>query len=192
MTLFAEQVEDTLPQMTLRSASNGKLTLMRGRGTNDEEQSITSSEGVKPVDRWNEVWLIMYLQGVGCLFPWNAFITPSNYFQLRFVGSPFEESFESIFTTTFTLFGLATIIALQWIQRYVPLRTRIIGALTTLFAVFLLVTALAVEPLLQADSNLDNKLKNGAVTHFVVLVACVGLSGVMAAVLNGESSPDRH
>jgi len=35
------------------------------------------------------------LQGIGMLFPWNAFITEENYFHFRFCGTSFEANFEN-------------------------------------------------------------------------------------------------
>lgn len=34
----------------------------------------------EPVDKYNLVYWAMFLQGTGCLFPWNAFISAPDYF----------------------------------------------------------------------------------------------------------------
>lgn len=39
--------------------------------------------------RRNVAYLIFFLQGLGVLFPWNAFITVNNYFDKKLVGSNF-------------------------------------------------------------------------------------------------------
>lgn len=39
-----------------------------------------SNESSAPVDKYNFVYWIMFLQGIGCLFPWNAFISAPDYF----------------------------------------------------------------------------------------------------------------
>lgn len=122
----------------------------------------SSSHASHPVDRCYLVWFIMYLQGVGALFPWNAFITPFDYFQLRFQGSPFQESFESIFTTSFTIMGLVTIIALQWLQTYVSLSLRIRSCLVLLLLIFIVVTILAIVPLFKSDDEFLESLSDGA------------------------------
>ena len=142
--------------------NSSKMRIDRRNESTDEDNDSNSSSILPNTDHYYFVWFIMYLQGVGALFPWNAFITPFDYFQLRLEGSSFQESFESIFTTTFTLMGLLTIIALQWLQEYVSLRTRITCSLTLLFAIFLLVTILAIAPLFQSDDAFGKALSDGA------------------------------
>ena len=62
--------------------------------------STTSSDAVpQPHDRYRLAFFILYLQGVGCLFPWNAFITKTDYYALAFRGSEYASSFESIVAT---------------------------------------------------------------------------------------------
>lgn len=39
-------------------------------------------------DKW--VYVLMFLEGVGSLFPWNAFITVTPYFTARLANSPFS------------------------------------------------------------------------------------------------------
>ena len=82
--------------------------------------STTASDAVPsdavPHDRYRLAFFILYLQGVGCLFPWNAFITKTDYYALAFRGSEYASSFESIVTTTFTLLGLVTILGMQRVQ----------------------------------------------------------------------------
>ena len=45
-------------------------------------------------DKYHAAFLIMYLQGIGVLFPWNAFITCTNYYNLRFAGTSVATSYE--------------------------------------------------------------------------------------------------
>jgi hypothetical protein len=45
-------------------------------------------------DRYWACYFILYLLGIGSLLPWNALITPTEYFQLRLTGSPFIDQFE--------------------------------------------------------------------------------------------------
>ncbi|KAL1504091.1 hypothetical protein AB1Y20_010501 [Prymnesium parvum] len=152
----------------------------------DDSNDSLSTSALPPADHCYFVWFIMYLQGVGALFPWNAFITPVDYFQLRFEGSSFKSSFESIFTTTFTLMGILTIIALQWAQEYVSVSTRIKGSLVLLLLIFAVVTLLAVLPLFKSDDTFLESLSDGAGFQFGILELCVGLSGMAVAVLTGS------
>ncbi|TMS36408.1 hypothetical protein L596_003580 [Steinernema carpocapsae] len=40
-----------------------------------ENSGIEKEELSAPVDKYNAVYLIMLLHGIGCLMPWNMFIT---------------------------------------------------------------------------------------------------------------------
>ena len=71
--------------------------------------STTASDAAtrpQPHDRYHLAFFILYLQGVGCLFPWNAFITKTDYYNLAFRGSEYESSFESIVATHADTYGL--------------------------------------------------------------------------------------
>ena len=68
--------------------------------------STTASDAVpQPHDRYRLAFFILYLQGVGCLFPWNAFITKTDYYALAFRGSEYASSFESIVSTHADMYG---------------------------------------------------------------------------------------
>tara|TARA_B100000614_G_scaffold248959_1_gene257427 strand:- start:840 stop:1004 length:165 start_codon:yes stop_codon:yes gene_type:complete len=45
--------------------------------------------GVCP-SRQGLLYALMLLEGVGVLFPWNAFITVTEYFSTKLAGSDFE------------------------------------------------------------------------------------------------------
>lgn len=78
----------------------------------DSESSMTEA----PVDKGNTAFLILLLEGLGNLFPWNVFITASGYFANRFCGTNFAGSFENYFSITYTLsqtIGLMFAIAYQ-------------------------------------------------------------------------------
>jgi hypothetical protein len=51
-----------------------------------------------PKDHYYLVYIVFFLQGVGMLFPWNVFITASEYFHTRFKGTSFSNNFENIFS----------------------------------------------------------------------------------------------
>lgn len=56
-----------------------------------------------PEDTRSIAYYIMLYLGVGNLFPWNAFITASTYYAMRFCGTSIEDSFENYFSLTYTL-----------------------------------------------------------------------------------------
>jgi len=71
-------------------------------------EASDGSEGVgllpvppKPADRYNSVYMIMFLQGMGMLFGWNMFITAVVYFQSRLEGSRWHDCVENYVTFAF-------------------------------------------------------------------------------------------
>ena len=132
---------------------------------------LMSDEAVR--DRYHLVHIIMYMLGIGSLFPWNALITPVEYFRLRLAGSAFEASFESILTTTFTCLSLITILALQPFQNTLSLRFRVLASLVLLLVVFSTTAVLAIVPLTLGDAELIDALSSGAEVQFVMLLFCI-------------------
>ena len=150
-----------------------------------EGSSATQDENV--VDRFWLVKVVMYLLGVGSLLPWNALITPIEYFQLRFSGSEFERSFESFLTITFTCVSTVVVLSLQQWQHLVSLRVSIVVSLLLLIAVFVILTALAIAPLRLKDDALLAHLSGDASTQFAIVIACSALCGIGQGVLTAAS-----
>ena len=134
-------------------------------------------------DRYWLAYLIMYLLGVGSLLPWNTLITPTEYFQLRLAGSPFEGSFESILSTSFTATSFVMVTWLQSLQRILSLRLRILGGLALLLLSIGTLMVLAIHPLFYSDAELLEQLANGATSQFYALVLCGALCGIGQAFL---------
>lgn len=93
-----------------------------GRRTGPSEQlplrlNASDDEGAYPVfdnrpdpPQFCCAYLLMYVQGVGSLWAWNAYITPTDYYKVVFRGSPMEQSFLAILATTYTVIGLVTLV----------------------------------------------------------------------------------
>ena len=115
----------------------------------------------------------MLYEGVGNLFPWNAFITASSYYAQRFCGTAFETTFENYFSITYTLsqtIGLALSIVYQ--ERF-TLQQRIVIPLLLYSLVF------AVTTCLVAVENIDPSLLFG----LTLISAC--MCGLFGAALSG-------
>ena len=80
----------------------------------------TKDELVK--DRFGVAYFIMMLMGVGSLLPWNALITPVEYWQLRISACSFASSFESMFSCTFTFVSFLSLLSLQRLQHHMSVR----------------------------------------------------------------------
>mmetsp|Transcript_24808 Transcript_24808/g.62273 ORF Transcript_24808/g.62273 Transcript_24808/m.62273 type:complete len:507 (-) Transcript_24808:68-1588(-) len=55
----------------------------------DDEAEPGSSSWSGPEDSYQAVWFVCLLQGIGLLYPWNAWITPTDYWDILY-GSSFE------------------------------------------------------------------------------------------------------
>lgn len=112
-----------------------------------ERKSISSN----PVDHKNLAYLIMFYEGVGNLFPWNAFITAAAYFAARFCGTSFQSNFENYFSFAYTFsstIGLALSIKFQ---NSMSLRTKVVWPLllySISFATSTAFVAINVDPTL--------------------------------------------
>ncbi|XP_004363728.1 hypothetical protein CAOG_02889 [Capsaspora owczarzaki ATCC 30864] len=93
-----------------------------------------------PVDRLNVAFLIFFLLGVGCLFPWNAFITAESYFGDRFNGTAYESSYSNYFTFTFQGTNILCLALSLRLQHLFPVKLRIVGPFVVQFISFLLTT----------------------------------------------------
>lgn len=95
-----------------------------------------------PADVGYVAYIVMFYLGVGGLFPWNAFITASNYYFERFCGTIFESDFESFFSFTYTfsqVIGLA--LAVRY-QNNISLKNKIVWPLICYSGIFLINTIL--------------------------------------------------
>ena len=139
-------------------------------------------------DRGGLAYWILMLIGVGSLLPWNALITPIEYLKLRIAGSPFEASFESVFSTSFTSISLVVLFSMQAFFLHTSVQKRIIGSLILLLMVFIVLTAVTIAPLTWAeDGHLLEHLRDGADAQFAILIACAMLAGVGQAILSGSA-----
>ncbi|EGD81906.1 hypothetical protein PTSG_02591 [Salpingoeca rosetta] len=86
------------------------------------------------------LWALMLLEGVGVLFPWNAFITVTEYFSTKLDGSHFESNFENYFSFTFQLFNILFLIVDVLYGNKFKTRTRILIPLCVQLVVFALMT----------------------------------------------------
>lgn len=116
-----------------------------------------------PRDKYNAVWIIFFILGLGTLLPWNFFMTATVYFTSRLKDPPTELSFnqtanatagehrsvlESKFNNVMTLCAMVPLLIFtclnSFIHQRIPQKLRISGSLTVILVVFLL-TAVFVK-----------------------------------------------
>ncbi len=125
-----------------------------------------------PKDSGSAAYMIMFYLGVGNLFPWNAFITASTYYAMRFCGTFVENSFENYFSTAYTLsqaVGLA--LSIKYEHRF-SLKQKIAHPLMLYSTIFGITSALVLV------ANIDAMLLFG----LTLISAC--LSGLVGAMFS--------
>lgn len=120
-----------------------RLPLTTSAATSDEEEGLDSNmEDTRGSCTLIVLW---WLLGVGSLWAWNAFITPTDYYSLVFT----DFSFLPLLTTSFTMVGLVATLALQPLQT--PLRTRIIAAFVMVAVAFAFTSAFVSSTSTRSD-----------------------------------------
>lgn len=132
-------------------------------------------EEEEPKDKWNVAYMLLFLNGLGQLFPWNVFITISSYFGNRLCDTNYENTFLNFFGIIFGAFNcLGLVLALNFQHRFAQ-DTRAIAPLAVNSIVFGITTALVlVEPSVLAGPP-----------FFIITLVLVGVSGSCNAVLTG-------
>ena len=128
-----------------------------------------------PKDPLLIAYALFLLLGAGSLFPWNAFITASAYFEARFCSTSFAEVFENVFSLTNSgsqILGLA--IALRYGEK-ASLRLRVLVPLGIWLSLFALTAALVFVD--------DERV--GRTTLFSVTVLSVFAAGLCGACYTG-------
>ncbi|RYY89096.1 hypothetical protein EON63_01385 [archaeon] len=126
-----------------------------------------------PVDVGSFAYLIMFYEGVGNLFPWNAFITASGYYAARFCGTSFEDSFENYFSITYTLSQtIGLVLAVLYAENF-SLNQKITLPLLAYSVIF------GITTLLVGIQDIDPTL-----LFFVTLLSAF-CSGMVGALLSG-------
>ncbi|XP_037127023.1 equilibrative nucleoside transporter 1-like [Syngnathus acus] len=124
-----------------------------------------------PRDKYNAVWLIFFILGLGTLLPWNFFMTATMYFTSRLKdpssdlsanqtanrtldGGGTRNMLESKFNNVMTLCAMVPLLIFtcinSFIHQRIPQKLRITGSLAVILLVFLLTALLVkvdVEPL---------------------------------------------
>uniref|UniRef100_A0A8C2XIC8 Solute carrier family 29 member 1a n=1 Tax=Cyclopterus lumpus TaxID=8103 RepID=A0A8C2XIC8_CYCLU len=104
--------------------------------------------------RYNAVWIIFFILGLGTLLPWNFFMTATMYFTSRLKdeftseGADTRSVLESKFNNVMTLCAMVPLLIFtclnSFLHQRIPQKLRIIGSLAAILVVFLL-TAVFVK-----------------------------------------------
>ncbi|KAK5882650.1 hypothetical protein CesoFtcFv8_021212 [Champsocephalus esox] len=111
-----------------------------------------------PRDKYNAVWIIFFILGLGTLLPWNFFMTATMYFTSRLKDTPSTQTnetsadgvtrsvLESKFNNVMTLCAMVPLLVFtclnSFLHQRIPQKLRIIGSLVVILVVFLLTAVL--------------------------------------------------
>ncbi|KAL5239098.1 hypothetical protein ACI65C_006508 [Semiaphis heraclei] len=121
--------------------------------TNSKTFSMDDSELVSdpPNDRWNVVYLILVLHGIGILMPWNMFINAKSYFVDYKLGNDYlgqDLHYASIFMAYLTIGSQLPSLLFNWLNIFCPiggkLTTRIVWSILTEVLCFVFTVALVM------------------------------------------------
>ncbi|KAM4604089.1 equilibrative nucleoside transporter 1-like isoform 1-T2 [Polymixia lowei] len=115
-----------------------------------------------PKDKFNAVWLIFFMLGLGTLLPWNFFMTATMYFTSRLkdpslvsvsangteAAGDTRSVLEAKFNNVMTLCAMVPLLVFTCLNSFlhslIPQKLRVMGSLAVIMAVFL-VTAIMVK-----------------------------------------------
>ncbi|EOD34482.1 hypothetical protein EMIHUDRAFT_228675 [Emiliania huxleyi CCMP1516] len=139
----------------------------------------SSASGERPGEHWSVP--AFFALGVGSLWAWNAFITPTSFYALLFEGTRWEDTFLPTLTSSFTLVGLVSILALQPLLHLVTARRRVLVSLGAIGVAFGGACLLALWPLLHGSGSAPSPAASAA----LLLSSAAGAS-VSQAVLTAS------
>ena len=138
-----------------------------------ENVDVEGASIAPPKDARSLAYVIMFLQGIAMLFPWNAFITAKNFYELEFKDTPFGNTFENFFSLAYMSSNLLTyLISFLWVHKVSERSRIIVPSLIT-------VVALGVATALCYIESLDPTV------YFGITITLVIASGACAAILQG-------
>ncbi|XP_036402645.1 equilibrative nucleoside transporter 1a [Megalops cyprinoides] len=141
-----------------------------------------------PRDKYNAVWVIFFIMGLGTLLPWNFFITATMYFTSRLkegganstnaTTTEVERSvLEAKFSSTMTLCAMVPLLIFtclnSFIHQKIPQKLRIVGSLSVIFGVFLITATLV-------------KVEMAPISFFSITMICIICINSFGAVLQGS------
>ena len=112
------------------------------------------------------------IQGIGNLFPFNAFISASGYYSMRLCGTPFSTNFEAFFSDSYTVWQLVGVFCALKFQGYIPLKQRVLIPLISYTIIF-------IATLILTGWEIDTNL------FFYITVISTCLSGFFHSMLSG-------
>ncbi|CAG6016673.1 unnamed protein product [Menidia menidia] len=156
-----------------------------------------------PRDKYNAVWIIFFILGLGTLLPWNFFMTATMYFTSRLKDPPAAVSnvtangtdqggdprnmLELKFNNVMTLCAMVPLLIFtclnSFIHQRIPQKLRISGSLTVILVVFMLTAVLVKVDVAPLPFFALTMIKIVCINSFGAILqsSLFGLAGILPA-----------
>ncbi|XP_038593554.1 equilibrative nucleoside transporter 1-like [Micropterus salmoides] len=157
-----------------------------------------------PRDKYNAVWIIFFILGLGTLLPWNFFMTATMYFTSRLkdpltdlsfnltanatlVGGNNRSVLESKFNNVMTLCAMVPLLIFtclnSFLHQRIPQKLRISGSLGVILVVFLLTAVLVKVDMAPLPFFTLTMIKIVCINSFGAILqgSLFGLAGILPA-----------
>ncbi|XP_076599870.1 equilibrative nucleoside transporter 1-like [Chaetodon auriga] len=157
-----------------------------------------------PQDKYNAVWIIFFILGLGTLLPWNFFMTATMYFTSRLkdpatdlssnltanqtlAGVDTRNVLESKFNNVMTLCAMVPLLIFtclnSFIHQRIPQKLRISGSLTVILVVFMLTAVLVKVDMAPLPFFTLTMIKIICINSFGAILqgSLFGLAGILPA-----------
>uniref|UniRef100_A0A8C9YNJ6 Solute carrier family 29 member 1a n=1 Tax=Sander lucioperca TaxID=283035 RepID=A0A8C9YNJ6_SANLU len=157
-----------------------------------------------PRDKYNAVWIIFFILGLGTLLPWNFFMTATMYFTSRLKDPPTDLPFnqtanetleggdtrnvlESKFNNVMTLCAMVPLLIFtclnSFLHQRIPQKFRISGSLVVILVVFLLTAVLVKVDVAPLPFFTITMIKIICINSFGAILqgSLFGLAGILPA-----------
>ncbi|XP_053440125.1 equilibrative nucleoside transporter 3 [Nycticebus coucang] len=141
----------------------------------------------RPEDRFNGTYIIFFCLGIGCMLPWNFFVTAKEYWMFKLsnssnpaTGEDSESSdilnyFESYLVIASSVPSLPCLLANFLLVNRVSVHVRILASLTIILAIFMVMIVLV-----KVDTS------SWTCGFFVVTIVCMVILSSASTVLNSS------
>uniref|UniRef100_A0A8C9YNP1 Solute carrier family 29 member 1a n=1 Tax=Sander lucioperca TaxID=283035 RepID=A0A8C9YNP1_SANLU len=142
-----------------------------------------------PRDKYNAVWIIFFILGLGTLLPWNFFMTATMYFTSRLKDPPTDLPFNqtSKFNNVMTLCAMVPLLIFtclnSFLHQRIPQKFRISGSLVVILVVFLLTAVLVKVDVAPLPFFTITMIKIICINSFGAILqgSLFGLAGILPA-----------
>ncbi|XP_034753773.1 equilibrative nucleoside transporter 1-like [Etheostoma cragini] len=157
-----------------------------------------------PRDKYNAVWIIFFILGLGTLLPWNFFMTATMYFTSRLKDLPTDQSskqmvnetseggdarsvLESKFNNVMTLCAMVPLLIFtclnSFLHQRIPQKFRISGSLVVILVVFLLTAVFVKVEMAPLPFFIITMIKIICINSFGAILqgSLFGLAGILPA-----------